>query len=69
MLVHELEDQRVPLWLTRATIEGLREEHGNWPLQSARLEVDLQGETDEGFPVSTLAVVRGKSREGAGDHG
>jgi uncharacterized protein (DUF433 family)/DNA-binding transcriptional MerR regulator len=69
MLVHELEDQGVPLWLIRATIEGLREEHGNWPLQTARLEVDRQGQTEDGFPVSTLAVVRGKSREEAGGHG
>jgi uncharacterized protein (DUF433 family)/DNA-binding transcriptional MerR regulator len=69
MLVHELEERGVPLQLIRATVEGLREEYGNWPLQSAELEVDSQPTPVEEIPVSTLAVVEGANRLEAGQRG
>lgn len=69
MLVHELEDRGVPLRLIKATIQGLREKYGSWPLQRAHLEVDLQGATDEGIPLSTLAIIEEGDRVEAGKHG
>jgi uncharacterized protein (DUF433 family)/DNA-binding transcriptional MerR regulator len=69
MLVHELEDRGVPLSLIRATVKGLRERYGNWPLQAAELEVD-QAVSDEGLPLATLAVVEDKQlRMEASKHG
>src|SRR5919204_7039654 len=47
MLVHELEEQWVPLELIRRTVQGLRDRYGNWPLQSVKLEID-QATTPEG---------------------
>jgi len=69
MLVHELEDQGVPLRIIRSTIEQLRERYGDWPLQSAPLEVDSIGESAEGIPLSTLAFVDQGFRYEAGDRG
>lgn len=69
MMVHEMEDRGVPLHLIKLTIEGLREQEGNWPLQHAHLEVDETGSTDEGIPLATLAVVANGQRVEAGEHG
>jgi uncharacterized protein (DUF433 family)/DNA-binding transcriptional MerR regulator len=69
MLVHELEDSGVRLRAIRATIEGLREEYGNWPLQHAPLQVDTQRVLEEGQRLSTLALVEGDTRLEAGEHG
>src|SRR2546426_724209 len=68
MLVHELEDQGVPLAAIRWTIEGLRQEFGDWPLQSAPLEID-QAARDEGEPIAALTLVRSNHREEIGEHG
>lgn len=65
MLVHELEDQGVPLWLIRGTIEGLRAEYGDWPLQRAPLAL----ERDADKPIAALTLVRENHREQAGEHG
>ncbi len=69
MLVHELEDQGVPLHFIKGTIEGLRRKQRDWPLQHAHLEVDKTGETYEGVPLATLSVVAEGQRVEAGEHG
>jgi len=69
MMVHELEDRGVPLQPIKLTIEGLRQAAGNWPLQHAHLEVDETGETEDGIPLATLAVVANGERLEAGEHG
>jgi uncharacterized protein (DUF433 family) len=69
MLVHELEDQGVPLQLIRGTIERLRERYGDWPLQQAPLELDSTGQTDDGIKLSTLALVEDGHRLESGEHG
>jgi uncharacterized protein (DUF433 family) len=69
MLVHELEDQGVPLQLIRATIERLRDGYGDWPLQHAPLELDSGGWSDGGIRLSTLVLVEGADRLEAGERG
>lgn len=69
MLVHELEDRGVPLRLIKLTVEGLRTQYGDWPLQSAQLEVDPAGVSSDGVPLATLAVVQGGLRQEAADRG
>lgn len=68
MLVHELEDKGVPLQLIKLTVEGLRQDHGDWPLQRASLEIDAN-ETAEGIPVASLVVINGDRRVEASTHG
>jgi uncharacterized protein (DUF433 family) len=60
MLVHELEDQGVPLGLIKLTVNGLRLKHGNWPLQAAELEVDSSVLGD--IPVAVIAVLEDGER-------
>lgn len=68
MLVHELEDQGVPLELIKRTVDGTRERYGDWPLQAAPLEID-PSKTDDGVPAASLALIEGGRRLQAGEHG
>jgi uncharacterized protein (DUF433 family) len=65
IIVHELLEQKVPLQVLRPVIDALREEFGDWPLQS----VELETLSDEGVPIAALLVRHGAHRFEVGEHG
>jgi len=65
ILVHELLDKGVPPAVLRPVIEGLREQRGDWPLQSSELE----SLSADGIPLASLLVKEGEHRFELGPHG
>jgi hypothetical protein len=65
ILVHDLLEKKVPLKALRPVIDALREEYGDWPLQSAHLETV----SDQDIPIAALLVKRGDMRYELGEHG